>query len=306
MQQATKSKAMLDFKGVELSDRETLLTYLTPQKYRICDFSFINMFAWRAAYGTSFAIEDETLYIRVGETPEKYVFLPPLGGDIKQAIGRLVDYTKEQGIKLTLVSVPKELKETLSAVMEGAFEFTENRDGYDYLYERDKLASYSGKKLHGKKNHVNKFRATYNWRVEEITRDNIEDCVTIQTQWCAENECEGADGSLGDETCAVRTVLSAYFDLPARGLVLYVDDEPAAFSIGSAITDDTFDVHIEKALVKYDGVYSMICMQMAEICAEGFTYINREEDLGDEGLRKSKLSYRPAEILSKDIAVYKL
>ncbi|MBQ3379649.1 MAG: DUF2156 domain-containing protein [Clostridia bacterium] len=307
MQQVEIKTETLSFENIELSHEALLSAYLKAQKYRICDFSFVNMYAWRTIYGTSFAIEDGMLFIRVGAQPKDYAFLPPIGdGDFKKAVMRLVDYAKELDIKLKLVSVPKEVRESLETLMGTAFEFTTNRDGYDYLYEREKLSTYSGKKLHGKKNHINKFQATYNWRVEEITRDNIEDCVIIQTQWCAENECDGADGSLSDETCAVRTVLSAYFDLPVRGLILYVDDEPAAYSIGSEITEDTFDVHIEKALTKYDGVYSMICMQMAKICCEGFTYMNREEDLGDEGLRKSKLSYRPVEILSKDIAVYKL
>lgn len=306
MQQVQAERALLQFKKIELSDMEVISKYLNAQKYRICDYSFVNMYAWCTIYGTVFAECDGMLFIRVGEKPEDYTFLPPLGeGDFKAAMKTLIAYAKSQNIQLKLVSVPAEVKESLTELMGGAFEFIENRDGYDYLYEREKLATYSGKKLHGKKNHINKFQATYAWRAEEIDRDNIEDCMLVQDQWCADNDCEG-DPGIRDETCAVRRVLHAFFDLPVRGVVLYVDDEPAAYTVGSAISEDTFDVHIEKAITKYDGVYSMICMQMAKICAADYKYMNREEDLGDEGLRKSKLSYRPVEILSKDIAVYKL
>ena len=305
--QLTKSETKtLEFKKIEFEDKDILLGYLEAQTHRICDFSFVNMYSWRNAHNTSFAISDDMLFIRVGYEPSEYAFLPPLGkGDFTLAMEKLIAYAKEENIGLTLVSVTTGAREMIEAGMPGKFEFTENRDGCDYLYEREKLATYSGKKLHSKKNHVNKFSNTYNWRAEEITRDNINDCYIVQDLWCAENDCDGKDKDINNETCAVRAVLEAFFDLPVRGLIMYVDDEPAAYSIGSKIAEDTFDVHIEKALTKYDGIYSMICMQMAKICADGFTYINREEDLGKEGLRKSKLSYRPVELLCKDVAVYK-
>lgn len=306
--QLTKSESKtLEFKKVSLYDKDTILKYLDRNEYRICDFSFINMYAWKSAYNTSFAIDGGMMFVRVGYTPDEYAFLPPVGeGELISSIRRLIEYTKELGVNLRLVSVPKAVREEIEAGMPEEFEFTENRDGYDYLYEREKLASYSGKKLHSKKNHVNKFSSSYNWRAEEITRENIADCEKVQSLWCEQNDCDGKDKDINNETCAVRAVLSDFFNLPVRGLIIYVDDEPAAFSVGSEISKDTFDVHIEKALTKYDGIYSMICMQMAKICADGFTYINREEDLGKEGLRKSKLSYRPAELLSKDAAVYKV
>lgn len=305
--QSMKSKnKMPEFKKVTLDDKETISRYLETSEYRICDFSFINMYAWRNAYDTSFAVADDMLFVRVGNESDGYAFLPPVGGgDVIDSLYSLGENMKEAGMKLTLVSIPKELRAGIELEMPGKFEFSENRDGYDYLYEREKLASYSGKKLHSKKNHVNKFSATYNWRAEKINEDNLSDCVKVQNAWCAENDCGGKDKDINNETCAVRAVLTDFFKLPARGILIYVDDEPAAFSVGSKISKDTFDVHIEKALTKYDGIYSMICMQMALLCAEDCVYINREEDLGKEGLRKSKLSYRPVELLSKDVAVYK-
>ncbi len=295
---------MIEFKRITLEDKDILMPYFEAQPYGTCDLSFVNAFAWSGAYNTSYAIKEDMLLLRVGESKEDYGFLIPIGnGDLKKALETLREYTKALSIDLKLYAVPKAAQEQLEEIMPGTFEVTENRDGCDYIYETELLSTYRGKKLHAKKNHVNKFNTVYEWHVEEISPLNIEDCVKIQRVWCEENDCDGADNDKTNETCATLAILESFSKLPVRGLIIYVGDEPAAFSVGSRLTADVFDVHIEKALTKFDGIYSVICMEMAKSCLGSFKFLNREEDLGKEGLRKSKLSYRPYELLAKDIAV---
>jgi len=190
---------MLQFKKVTLEDKDVLTPFTESQTHRTCDLSFVNMYAWSGAYNTSFAIKDDTLFIRVGYDEKNYAFLSPVGGDFVTAVNTLIDYTNAISIPLKFSAVPKNVYEQLNEHFPDRFEFIENRDSCDYLYETELLATYRGKKLHAKKNHVNRFNATYEWRAEPITRENIDDCFLLQSLWCAENDCAGKDKEKTDE-----------------------------------------------------------------------------------------------------------
>ena len=158
----------------------------------------------------------------------------------------------------------------------------------------------AGKKLHSKRNFINRFKAEQegNWRYEPIDARNIGDAWRMNVEWCAEMGC-GEDPSLLEESCAVRNCFETFDALGLRGGLLRVGDRAVAFSMGRPLSSDTFIVHIEKAFASVAGAYPMINQQFAaHNCAE-YRYVNREDDVGDEGLRKAKLSYRPAILLEK-------
>ena len=169
----------------------------------------------------------------------------------------------------------------------------------DYVYESEKLATLSGKKLHGKRNHINKFKqVNEDWSYEKITKENIEECFQMALQWRIENGCE-ADEEKNAEMCVTLNSLRLYEELELTGGLLRVNGKVVAFTLGEEVSDDTFVVHIEKAFAEIQGAYPMINQQFVEHECMKYKYINREEDTGAEGLRKAKLSYRPVFLVEK-------
>ena len=170
----------------------------------------------------------------------------------------------------------------------------------DYVYESEKLATLSGKKLHSKRNHVNKFKIVYadRWSYEPISEDNLEECVQTGLKWRNENGCE-EDEEKNAELCVTLNSLRLFKELDLVGGALRVDGKIIAFTIGEPLSEDTFVVHIEKALGEIEGAYTMINQQFVQHACMDYKYVNREEDTGSEGLRKAKRSYRPAFMVEK-------
>ncbi|MEG0109255.1 MAG: phosphatidylglycerol lysyltransferase domain-containing protein, partial [Lachnospiraceae bacterium] len=176
-----------------------------------------------------------------------------------------------------------------------------SRDLADYVYETEKLSTLAGKKLHGKRNHINKFLSTYkNWTYEALSSENIEDCFQMALKWRNENGCDD-DSEKNSEMCVTLNSLRLFKELHLIGGVLKIEGKVVAFTIGEPISDEIFVVHIEKALSEIDGAYPMINQQFVLHECQNYEYINREEDVGSEGIRKAKLSYRPAFLVEKGI-----
>ena len=159
----------------------------------------------------------------------------------------------------------------------------------------------AGKKLHGKRNHINKFKKTYeDWSYEPLSDENMEECFQMALKWRNENGCED-NPEKNAEMCVALNALRLYKEMGQVGGVLRVNKEVAAFTIGERLCDDTFVVHIEKAFADIDGAYPMINQQFVQHECMEYRYVNREDDAGSEGLRKAKLSYRPAFLEQKGI-----
>lgn len=184
----------------------------------------------------------------------------------------------------------------------GMFTFDTSEDLYDYVYQSQSLATLGGKKLHSKRNYINRFKQL-NWSFEDITPDNIDECKQMSLEWCIRNDCDKSEDK-SEEMCAVGIGLEHFFDLGLVGGVLRVDGRIQAFSYGEQQCSDTFVTHVEKAFTDYDGAYPMINYMMANRFCKGLEYINREEDMGEENLRKAKKSYHPCFMVEKFSAVY--
>ena len=202
-----------------------------------------------------------------------------------------------------LHNITKEDFARLDALYPGRFDIRYERDYADYVYEADKLAALSGKKYHSKKNHVNKFMSLYpDWSYEPITKDNIEECFQMALRWRELNGCE-ADEEKHAEICVTLNFLRLFEELQMRGGALRVNGEIVAFTVGEAVgmRQDTLVVHIEKAFSEIQGAYTVINQQFAIHEGKDFQYINREDDVGQEGLRKAKLSYKPVFLIEKGV-----
>lgn len=290
----------IQFKRPELTDRDLIQHYLHQRKTRSCEMTFANTYLWSRHYDVGFAVLEDMLVF--GSTAGRVSFTVPVGpGDLRQVLDILMAYCEEKGVPFQLHNVTKEDFARLEALYPGEFDISYERDYADYVYETEKLINLSGKKYHSKKNHINKFKALYpDWGYEPITKDNLEECFQMGLRWRELNGCE-EDEEKHAEICVALNYLRLFEELEMRGGALRVDGKIVAFTIGEPVNRDTLVVHIEKAFAEIQGAYTMINQQFAEHEGAGFTYMNREEDMGEEGLRKAKLSYKPVFLVEKGV-----
>ena len=296
----------IEFKRPELEDKEIISSYFRKYPSRSCERTFVNVYLWSRHYKVKYAIIENALVFR-SEDEGEFAFAYPAGAadDVKRAIEFLMEYCEEKGQKFSMYNVTPEFFAQFDAWYPGQYEIAYSRDDADYIYESEKLATLSGKKLHAKRNHINKFKAEHdNWAYEPITDENLEECFQMALKWRNENGCED-NPEKNAEMCVTLNSLRLYKELELTGGLLRLDGEVVAFTIGEAICEDTFVVHIEKAYAEVQGAYPMINQQFVEHTCMNYKYVNREEDTGAEGLRKAKLSYRPAFLEEKGFVTKK-
>jgi len=296
-----KNVEEIQFKRTELEDRELMHSYFQKFPSRSCERTFANSLLWSRHYPVTFAVIENTLVFRSLSQGEAYTY--PVGAkeDVKKAIDYLIQYTSERDVPFVMYHITAEQFENLERWYPDKFEIEYNRDIADYVYESEKLATLAGKKLHSKRNHINRFKATHeNWRYESMTEENLEECFQMALKWRNDNNCD-EDHDKNAEMCVTLNSLRLFKELELVGGILRVDGQIVAFTMGEPISEDTFVVHIEKAFADIQGAYPMINQQFVEHECSKYKYINREEDTGAEGLRKAKLSYRPVFLVEKGI-----
>ncbi len=296
----------IQFRRTELEDRELIHAYFERFPSRSCERTFANSLLWSRHYSVTFAIIENTLVFRSKGEIESYAY--PVGAqeDVKRTLDYLMQDSKNRGVPFVLYHITEDQFAQLNEWYPGRFEVEYDRDLADYVYESEKLSTLSGKKLHSKRNHINKFKATHeNWSYETMTENNLEECFQMALKWRNDNECD-EDHEKNAEMCVTLNSLRLFKELELTGGILRINGEIVAFTIGEPISDDMFVVHIEKAFADVQGAYPMINQQFVEHECTKYKYINREEDTGAEGLRKAKLSYRPAFLVEKGIVKEKV
>lgn len=291
----------LQFEPITLADQEKMRSLLKNGSQGALEYCFTSNFIWREIYQLRAATAFDRLIIL--SNPNKPSFIFPTGkGDPAPVVQALSDYAKQIGQPLVFNTVLNEDKERLMAAFPGKFEFIPDRNDYDYVYEAQRMISLSGKKLSGKRNHINRFMAqTQDWSYEAITKENIDEVHNMSLEWCKLAGCRD-NVDLFDESCAVEQAFKHFFDLGLSGGLLRREGKVIAFTMGEALNENTYVIHIEKAFHDIQGAYQLINQQFAAANCEGFEYINREDDAGDPGLRKAKLSYDPAFLVEKSEA----
>lgn len=290
-----------DFKRPELEDRDLVNHYFFQAPGRSCERTFVNVFLWSRHYKVKFAVIRDALVFR--DESDGYAFAYPAGEPeaVRNALEALMEYSKEKGHPFKLYNVTPEHFEQLDQWFPGRFQIEYVRDVADYVYETEKLATLAGKKLHGKRNHINKFKTLYpDWSYEHINDENVEECFQMALKWRNQNGCDD-DAEKNAEMCVTLNSLRLYKELGLTGGILRVNGQIAAFSMGEPLCSDTFVVHIEKAFADIEGAYPMVNQQFVQHECMDYKYVNREDDAGSEGLRKAKLSYRPAFMVEKGI-----
>lgn len=291
----------VQFKRAELEDRDMISHYFYHHASRSCERTFVNVFLWSRQYPVKWAIIEGALVFK-SEDDSHVSYAFPAGDEesVKKALAQMKAYSEKKGYPFSLYNVTPTDYEKLEQWYSGRFQIEYDRDEADYIYESEKLATLSGKKLHGKKNHVNKFKSVYEgrWSYEPMKKENLEECFQMALKWRNQNGCN-EDEKKNAEMCVCLNALRLFEELELKGGILRVDGEIVAFTMGEPISPDTFVVHIEKAYADVPGAYNMINQQFVEHECMDYMYINREDDAGSEGLRKAKLSYRPVFLVEK-------
>ncbi|KAA6327406.1 hypothetical protein EZS27_023602 [termite gut metagenome] len=293
---------MIVFKDLTLYDKDLITSYTLHSNYRNCDLSFSNLCSWRFLYHTTYAVINGFLVFKFWLSNDRMSYMQPVGdGDIKELLDMLIVDATMEGQDFRMLGICPKIKAELENILPDKLAFTYARDYSDYIYLREDLATLIGKRYQPKRNHINRFKKEYTYRYAPITPDAIRDCLLLEAEWQKANKLrQGEDAS--DENQAVFFALNHFEELGLTGGILYANDKAAAFTYGMPISQDTFGVHVEKADAAVNGAYSMINYEFANRIPKQYTYVNREEDLGIEGLRKAKLSYYPEIILDKYVA----
>ncbi len=293
---------MLDFKSPTLDDYALLKKYYKDYGTIGCDCNPANTIMWGKKYNIKICEVDNFLLraiFNVNNQPFGYCY--PMGlGDETPYINLIIEDALERGVSANFMMLTEEQCNRLIDVTGEKYSFKELTGDEDYIYNFEDLSLLPGKKYHSKRNHISKFNRNYpNWHFDLISQDNKQDAMTVMDKWCINNNI---DVSTYEEYYAMKMAFDNYSLFKMHGGILYVNDIPVAMTMGSAINRDVFDVCFEKALTEYDGSYAKVNNEFAKTLV-GFKYINREEDLGLESLRKAKLSYHPAVILKRFIGV---
>ena len=289
---------MIDFKKVTREDIPLLKRFFLRDKSRLCDRSLGGAVMWRESFGTFYAVVEDILFFRCVISDENIAYTAPIG-DMKRGIALLLEHCKECGEELVFISVGEEDKNKILEILP-EFSAVETRDWFDYLYFAENLKTMAGKKLSGQRNHRNYFLKTYpDWQFEPVSKENTHEVEAYFDQYLSEIEKDSS--YFQDEKDAVREVLSHLDDYGFMGGLIRVAGKVCAFSFAEIIGDTMF-IHIEKASRSVRGAYQMILTQMiTHFATDKVVYVNREEDVGDPGLRYSKEAYHPAMLLKKHV-----
>lgn len=294
----------LNFKKITVDDKNILTPYMKNDGKISCESCFGTLIMWGPLFDISYCEYDGLLLIK-GEHMSKPFFYFPYGiKNKKKAIDTLIEYCNKNEITLNFLGISETDKSFLEENFTDKFEISETRDSFDYIYKREKLAALSGRKLHSKRNHIAFFEKNNNFHFEELTADKIPSIIDFTEKWEKDNSEKDQIG-LSKEFEAIMRALKSFEALSLCGLVLYVDNEIAGYSFGEFLNSNVFITHVEKARADLRGAYQIINKQLASCMPKEVEYINREDDTGSEGLRKSKLSYLPEILYAKFSAVYK-
>lgn len=288
---------MLNFSKISKSQINTFKKYYDYSNALGCDLNLVNAYLWRDEFNIKFAVYDDTLIkAYFNDDGSIWGYCMPSGKNVKGALEEIFADSYERGRKPLLLMLTNGQRAVLETMYPSKFSFVRSPENQDYIYLSEDLATLAGKKFHAKRNHISKFYRTYsNTRFEVIHGSNIKDALTVVHGWCNENGIYEADNY---EVRAINEAFENMESFNMSGAVLYVEDKPVAMTLGSEISQNVYDVNFEKALREYDGVYAVINNEFAKTLTK-YKYINREEDMGLEGLRKAKLSYNPVIVLDR-------
>ncbi len=296
---------MPDFKPISPEDKRLFDRCLREEHTQSSSVSFGNVFLWDLLCRRNVADLNGRLGVEfLCRSGTPFYAFPVGAGPLEEAVAALHGHARAQGRPFELHGVTVPEREALEAACPDCFDYEPDPDNYDYIYSAEALATLAGKKLHGKRNHCNRFEALHpDWRFEPLTPALFGGCREILRAWDAEK-----DGGDAEENEAIERAFQYWDSLGMEGGVLFAGGRVAAFTFGERLSADTFDAHFEKALDTVEGAYPMVCREFVRQLRAAhpeLLYINREEDMGLPGLRRAKEEWYPLYQVEKYCAAWK-
>lgn len=288
---------MLEFNDIQISDKNWIKDVLKISNYNGCEYSFANNFAW-SRLSDSKICNYKGFYVIATDEPS---FIFPAGdGNYSEVLSEMRAYANSKGKPLKITNAVNDIMPIL--VNFGDFELIETPENWDYVYNSDDLINLPGKKYANKRNHLNNF-FKYNWEYKNLECGMFNECIAFSAVTYNQKSGWSERGSMVEQF-AIHRFFEHFSAMGLHGGTLWVDNELVAFTIGEQLNSDTYCIHIEKANINYHGSYAAINNLFAK---ENINtkYVNREEDMGVDGLRKSKKSYYPCYQIQKNIVIFR-
>lgn len=288
-----------EFRPIQLEDRDFIREHLWRYQPDTSEWTFTNLFIWRSHYGFQWCVYRDWLLVISVIEGNRHFALQPVGPPPRLEIVRmLLQWLKdERGEEAPRI---ERADRRLVSELEGATDLSiePTRDQFDYVYRTEDLIKLAGRKYHSKRNHVNRFHRSQSFSYAPLAEEHVKECLDLTETWCEWRRCE-EDMNLLDEWEAVRQALANFDTLKIQGGVIIMEGRVEAYALGELLNDQTALVHIEKANPEIKGLYAIINQQFCEKSWQDVPYVNREQDLGEPGLRKAKLSYYPHRLEEK-------
>lgn len=299
----------MQWKPIDIEDKELLTHFFTSHKILVSDLTFTNLYLWHYARHIGWAILNDCLVIKTQYPNENpFIFYPiHKQNDLnckKQTLLQLQEICKAKGLTFSIHSLSRVDKEELESLLPDTFDFIYREDRSDYIYSTSELIELKGKKYHKKKTHLNRFVERYAFTYEALGSENLNELIATYQSWFGKISDTASDG-LKNEYVGIIESLKQFSRLDFKGGILRVEGKIIAFSFGEPLNNDTAVIHIEKADIEYQGAYQAINREFLAHEWSAYPFVNREEDLGIEGLRKAKQSYQPLFLQEKFDAVLK-
>ena len=302
-------------KPIELTHKTLFDDYFKKFPPEISEFSFTNLFIWGEYYKFLYLEYKDHLVVYSKEYLKKWkksisgsrntiFFLPPIGPSPVNIIKEIFTILKDvefHRIPEPLIDMIKDESDFKSFNIE----ILEDRDNWDYIYQKDDLIKLPGNKFRQKRRWLNKFLEQYNFDFHVLSEELIEKTLQLQLEWCDANECQSNE-DLEEEQEAITRALENYSDLGFYGGIICVEDKCVAYTLGEMLNNETIVIHIEKAHSEYEGSYQTINNLFLKEFGNNAIYVNREQDLGIEGLRRAKEAYKPIRMIKKSIVYRKI
>jgi hypothetical protein len=283
-----------NFEPVTMNRQKEYLDYLSKLPEKTSDYSVVNILGWAEEYALTWAFTDELLWI-YQDQPEKNLWAPV--GDWDH-----VDWStvfSQFSLPITFTRVPEKLVSIWKSYSQLSMDIIDERDNWDYIYATKDLIELRGNRYHKKKNLLNQFLKKYDYTYRTIQSELIDETLAMQEDWCSWKNCE-SEKTLASENRAISNVLQSYRDYENLcGGSIFVNQLISAYTIGEFFSDDMMLIHFEKGCPQIKGAYQAINQLFLLNEAAHTKWVNREQDLGDKGLRKAKLSYHPSFFLKK-------
>lgn len=294
---------ILSFKSLTLEDKEIIEKYIDKSKLDSYEYLFSSLYMWRKLNNIKYAVIDDVLIIEKNEEG-KGTFYAQLFGYNKDNLTNIIDELIKRNLEFTdrdylFGDVGDEFVDDLKKYTDFSIDLVEDIDDSEYIYNTQDLIELKGKKYHSKKNHVNSFLKTYSYDIKTINNENVKsDCMDLLHKW-HEEVAVTVDKEMLMEIDAIKDLFRElhFFDL--NSIAIYVDGDLAGFAVGEKVNDRMALIHVERGEIAYKGIYAFLNKQFLVESFQDTEFVNRQEDTGNEGLRKAKKSYHPEKMIKK-------